>query len=510
MRENPLRAGRAAWLGLAVLTLPIFMMANDVSVLFLALPAIGADLQPQATQSLWILHVGELLGAGLVLTMGRLGDRVGRRRLLLIGLAAYAASSTLAAFSPDPATLIVARALIGASVATISPSTLSLLRSMFPDPGQFATAVALNLSAFSVGMALGPPLGGLLLEFFWWGSLFLVNVPVALLALVTLPFLLPEYRDPNPGRMDVPSVLSSTVALVLLVYGLQELAAQGSRPSLLAAVVVGSALLWWFVRRQRRLKDPLMDPGMFARPIFVLAVTMCFLMLLAAAGTDLFLVQYLQSVLGISPGLVGALLIVPAVAGFVGTMLTPVLIRFLTTGVVVGGGMLVAVSGLATILWGAGTGSAWPLILGTTVTSIGGAPAMTLGSQLALSSVPMERTGSASAVTDVAAGLGQTLGLALMGSLGLLVYRTSLSGAFTGDVPEAARGSIGGALATADDLGSTAGAALREAAASAFGLGLQVTAGAGGVLLAVAAVVMMAVLRGHRANEPEEAVERVG
>lgn len=508
---NPPRAGRAAWFGLAILTLPIFMMANDVSVLFLALPAIGADLQPQATQSLWILHVGELLGAGLVLTMGRLGDRVGRRRLLLIGLTAYAAASTMAAFSPNPETLIVARALIGVSVAAISPSTLSLLRQMFPDPKQFSTAVALNLSAFSVGMALGPPIGGLLLEFFWWGSLFLINVPVALVALATLPFLLPEFRDPDAGRLDVRSVLLSTVALVALVYGLQELAAQGARPLLLAAVVLGSVLLWLFLRRQRRLDDPLMDLGMFTRRVFALAVSMGMLMLLFTAGTDLFLVQYLQSVLGISPGLVGLLLTIPAAASFPATMVTPVLIRFLPTGAVVGGGMLLGVIGMVTIALAAGTGTVWALVLGTTVVSIGGGPVMTLGSQLAISSVPMERAGSASAVNDVTTGMGQTLALALMGSVGLAVYRIGLGGSLPDEVSEqtgeAAGNSIGAAMAISEDLGGSTGAALREAAGTAFGQGLQVTAGVGAALLFAAAVTMMVLLRGHRADQPQDTGE---
>lgn len=502
------RASARTWVALAIMTLPVFMMANDVSVLFLALPAISADLQPQATQSLWILHVGELLGAGLVLTMGRLGDRVGRRRLLLIGLAAYAVASTMAAFSPNPETLIVARALIGVSVAIISPSTFSLLRQMFPDPKQFSLAVAMNLSMFSVGMALGPPLGGLLLTYFWWGSLFLVNVPVALFALLILPFLLPEYRDPGAGRLDPRSVLLSTVALVLVVYGLQELAAQGARPSLLAAVVVGALLLWLFVRRQRRLADPLLDLGMFARPVFAVAVSLSFLMLLAASGADLFLVQFLQSALGLSPGVVGLLLILPAAASFVSTMLTPVLIRFMGSGAVVGSGMLLAAGGLMVVLFAAGSGTVWALMLGSTLVSVGGGPVMTLGSQLALSSVPMERTGSASAVGDVSSGLGQTLGLALIGSLGLAVYRISLSGSLPEGVSSAqgdvAGDSIGGAVAVSEQVGGSTGAALREAAGSGFGLGLQVSAGAGAVMLTVAAVVVPVLLRGHRADRPEE------
>lgn len=503
IQAPPSRATWREWLGLAVLTLPIFMMANDVSVLFLALPAIGADLQPHATQSLWILHIGELLGVGLVLTMGRLGDRIGRRRLLFTGLAAYAVASTLAAFAPNPETLILARALLGASVATLSPSTLSLLRHMFPDPRQFSLAVALNLSAFSVGMALGPPMGGLLLEFFWWGSLFLVNVPVALLALATLPFLLPEFRDRNAGRLDVMSVLLSTVALIVLVYGLQELAEQGPRPLLLAAVVTGLVLGWVFLRRQRRLADPLLQLDMFATRAFLVSVSAMTLMIFVTAGPDLFLVQFLQSVLGISPGLVGALLIVPAVGGLVGGLLPPVLIRVLTVGQVMGASKIVALAGLVTVVLAAGQGSVQGLIAGSTLVSLG-APVMTLGSQVALSSVPEERTGSASAVTDVATGMGQTLSLALLGSVGLAVYRSGLEtakpdGAF-GDTADAAGDSIGAAVSIADELGGATGEALQQAAGASFGDALQVTAGTAAVLTAVSAVAVTVLLWRHRAD----------
>lgn len=497
------RATWRQWLGLAILTLPIFMMANDVSVLFLALPAIGADLQPHATQSLWILHIGELLGVGLVLTMGRLGDRIGRRRLLFIGLAAYAVASTLAAFSPTPEMLILARALLGVSVATLSPSTLALLRHMFPDPRQFSLAVALNLSAFSVGMALGPPLGGLLLELFWWGALFLVNVPVALLALTVLPFLLPEFRDPSAGRLDVVSILLSTTALVALVYGLQELAEQGPRPLLLGAMAAGVVLGWAFLRRQRRLADPLLDLRMFATRAFLVSVSAMALMVFVTSGPDLFLVQYLQSVLGITPGLVGLLLIVPAAASLAGSLLTPVLIRFLTAGQIMGASKAVSLIGLLTVVLAAGQGSVWGLIAGSTLTALG-APVMTLGSQVALSSVPQERTGSASAVTDVATGLGQTLSLALLGSVGLAVYRSGLDTAMPDGVPdqtgEAAGDSIGAAVSIADEMGGATGQALQEAAGAAFGSALQVTAGAAAALTAATAVAAAVLLWRHRAG----------
>lgn len=496
------RATWREWLGLTILTLPVFMMANDVSVLYLALPRIGADLLPSAAQSLWILHVGELLGAGLVLTMGRLGDRVGRRLLLLTGLAVYAVASAAAAFAPDPVTLIAARAVLGASVAVISPSALALLRQMFPDSRQFATAVALYLSAFSVGMALGPPLGGLLLEFLWWGSVFLVNVPVALFALVTLPFLLPEFRDPAAGRLDPASVLLSTAALVLVVFGLQEAVSRGPEPPLLAAVAGGLALGWLFWRRQRRLDDPLLPPGLFSARGFGAAVSLSLLMLLVAGGPNLFLVQFLQSALEVPPGLVGLLLVLPAVAGLAGTMLTPLLLRWATAGQVLALSMPVALVGLVSMAASAGPGSLWGLVTGTVLLSLGGGPAMTLGSQLALSAAPRERAGTASAVTDVASGMGQTLSLALLGGLGLAVYRGVLEGSLPAGVPsdaaETAGEGVGAAAAVAGDLGGAVGAALREAAETALGDALQTVSVVGAVVLACTVVVVSVRLWRHR------------
>ncbi|GAA0981433.1 MFS transporter [Nocardiopsis tropica] len=496
------RATWREWLGLAILTLPIFMMANDVSVLYLAMPAIGADLLPSASQSLWILHVGELLGAGFVLTLGRLGDRVGRRRLLLTGLAVYGAASAAAAFSPDAWTLIAARALLGLAAATLAPSALSLLRQMFTDPRQFSLAVALNLSAFSVGMALGPPLGGVLLEFFPWGALFLVNVPIALLALAALPLLLPEYRDPAAGRLDPASVLLSAGALVLAVFGLQEIAARGPQPPFLAAVGAGLVLGWLFLRRQRRTDDPLLDPGMFAARGFGVAVCLGLLMLFVAGGPNLFLVQFLQSVLGVSPGAVGLLLVLPAAAGLAGTVLTPAFLRWGSVGQVLAASMPVALAGLAVMAVAAGQGSLWGLVAGTSLLSLGGGPALTLGSQVALSAVPLEQTASASAVNDVAAGMGQTLSLALLGSVGLAVYRTTLAGAWPAGVPGSADGaagdSVGAAMGIAGDLGGAAGTALAEAAGAALEAALRTSSVIAAAVLVVPMAAVSALLWRHR------------
>ena len=222
------RAGRREWAGLAVIALPCLLATMDLEVLNLAVPALTADLQPSSAQLLWIIDIYGFMVAGSLITMGTLGDRIGRRRLLLIGAAAFGAASVVAAFSTSAEMLIATRALLGVAGATLAPSTLSLIRNMFTDPGQRTVAVAVWATSFSVGAAIGPLLGGVLLEWFWWGSVFLLDVPVMVLLLVVGPVLLPEYKDPGAGRLDLPSAAMSLAAVLLLIYGLKHLALAGS------------------------------------------------------------------------------------------------------------------------------------------------------------------------------------------------------------------------------------------------------------------------------------------
>ena len=226
MAEWP-RAGRREWIGLAVIALPCLLYSMDLTVLYLAVPSLTAELEPSSTELLWITDIYGFFLAGFLITMGTLGDRVGRRRLLLIGAAAFGVASVLAAFSTSVEMLIVSRALLGVAAATLAPSTLSLIRNMFLDPGQRTFAIGVWATSFSVGAALGPLLGGVLLEFFWWGSVFLLAVPVMCLLLVIGPRLLPEYRDPGAGRLDLVSAGLSVVAVLAVVYGLKGLAEDG-------------------------------------------------------------------------------------------------------------------------------------------------------------------------------------------------------------------------------------------------------------------------------------------
>src|SRR6478736_1108664 len=221
------RAGRREWLGLAVIALPCVLYSMDLTVLELAVPRLSADLKPTASQLLWILDIYGFLVAGSLITMGTLGDRIGRRRLLLLGAGAFGAASIAAAFSTSARMLIATRALLGVAGATIAPSTLSLIRNMFLDPRQRTTAIGIWITSFSVGGAIGPLIGGVLLEAFWWGSVFLTAVPVMILLLIVGPRLLPEYRDPNPGRPDPISAVLSLAAVLAMIFGLKRIAQDG-------------------------------------------------------------------------------------------------------------------------------------------------------------------------------------------------------------------------------------------------------------------------------------------
>ncbi|QVQ53791.1 MFS transporter [Spiractinospora alimapuensis] len=500
--EAPPKAPLRAWFGLAVLTLPVFMLATDMSVLFIAIPSITADLNPTGAQLLWTLHVGEFLAAGLVLTMGRLTDLIGRRRLLMIGVAAYGTASLVAAFSTSAEMLIAMRALLGVAAATAMPSAIGLLRTMFPDPKQFGVAFATVMTSFSGGAALGPPLGGVLLEYFWWGSVFLANVPVAIVVLVAAPFLLPAYRDPLVGRLDAVSIALSVGGVMALIFGLQESAAYGVKPLYVASVVVGLVLGAMFIRRQRRLADPLLDLRFFTSPSVPAALLVGLLSLLAFGATDLFMTQHLQVSLGLSPARVGLLLVVPAVASIVTTMLVPVITRFLRPAVALSAGLAVAVAGAAVVIVALRTGVVWPILVGLAVLSAGAAVALTLAAQLVVSVAPEERAGSAAAMNDVSSGFGYAIGLALVGSIGNAIYRWSLGDSapneVTGGDLSAAQESAGGAVSVAEGLPAGLGDTLVDAAAESITLATQGAFIFGSVIAALAIAVVLWRLRHAR------------
>src|SRR6266536_3225333 len=310
------RAGRREWIALAVIALPCLLYSMDLSVLYLALPSLTADLKPSGAQLLWISDIYGFMIAGFLITMGNLGDRIGRRRLLLIGAAAFGCASVLAAFASSVAMLIAARALLGIAASTLAPSTLSLIRNMFLDPRQRTFAIGVWVTSFSLGGALGPLLGGLLLHFFWWGSVFLLAVPVMALLLVLGPRLLPEFRDPDAGRFDLVSATLSLVSVLALVYGIKDLAQNGLGPVPALAILAGLAIGLAFVRRQQKLAEPLIDLRLFRTPAFSASLAANTLSLFLVFGTFFLIAQYLQLVLGLSP-LSAGLWTLPSSLGFI-------------------------------------------------------------------------------------------------------------------------------------------------------------------------------------------------
>ncbi len=491
------RASRREWTGLAVLALPTLLLSLDMSVLYLALPNLSADLGADATQQLWIMDSYGFLIAGFLVTMGTIGDRIGRRRLLMIGAAAFGVASVVAAYSTTPEMLIGARALLGIAGATLMPSTLALISNMFHDPHQRGVAIAVWMSCFMGGMTVGPLVGGALLEHFWWGSAFLLGVPVMALLLVTAPLLLPEYRDPHAGRLDLTSVALLLVAVLSVIYGLKELAVHGWAAGPVAAIALGAAVGALFGRRQRRLAAPLLDLTLFRNRTFSVALGVGLGGGVVMAGTFLLATQYLQMVEGLSPLHAGLWLVPLNLAMVVATMAAPQLARRIRPGFVMTAGFLVAAAGLLVITQVRSSGGLWVLLIGFTLASVGIALPASLGTDLVVGSAPKEKAGAAAGMSEMSGEFGIALGVAVLGSVGAAVYRGTLviGPAVPADAAAAAGEGITSAVATAALLPGAAGAQLLTAAREAFTSGLNTAAAVGSVLFVALALLAVSTLR---------------
>jgi MFS transporter, DHA2 family, multidrug resistance protein len=498
----PPKAGRREWIGLAALALACLLYVMDLTVLHLAVPAISEDLQPTSAQLLWIIDIYGFMVAGFLVTMGTLGDRIGRRKLLLIGAAAFGIVSVLAAFSTTPEMLIASRALLGIAGATLAPSTLSLIFAMFHDPGQRSRAIAVWISAFSVGSAIGPVLGGILLEHFWWGSVFLLALPVMALLLIVGPIVLPEYKAPDAGRLDLLSAGMSLIAILSIIFGLKQTAQDGIGPSPLAFVVVGLIVGWLFVRRQFRLADPMIDLRLFRIPAFSASLVINVLAIFVAVGYFLFVAQYLQLVLGLSP-LQAGLWSVPSAIGFiVGSNVAPRLVRLVRPAFVMATGLAIAAAGLAVLTQVGGANGLATVVSASVVISLGLAPVFGLTTELIVGSAPPERAGAASGISETGAELGGALGISILGSIGIAIYRGEVGRAVPADVPAAiadvARDTLGAAVAGAAQLPAEIGAALVSVARSAFVEGMQVAATISAVVAVGVAILALVALRDVR------------
>lgn len=491
------RVGARGWAALVVLMLPVLLVSVDNTVLSFALPEISIALAPTGAEQLWIIDVYPLVLAGLLVTMGTLGDRFGRRRMLLIGAIGFAAVSALAAFAPSAGLLIAARALLGFFGAMLMPSTLSLLRSIFQNRDQRRLAIAVWASAFSAGAALGPIVGGFLLEHFAWGSIFLIAVPVLIPLLVFGPLLVPESRDPSPGRIDPVSIVLSMAAMIPVVYAIKSLAVDG--PSLMAGgwALLGIATGVLFVRRQNRAATPMLDMALFRRGSFSGAILVNLLSVVALVGFLYFVSQHLQLVLGLSPMLAGVAL-VPGMAAMIVAGLTVVPIsRRVPPHVLVPSALVFSVAGYLIVAFTTHEHGVAPLIIAFVVLGIGIGAAETISNELILSSAPADKAGAASAVSETAYELGAVLGTAVLGGIITAFYRGALAlpAGLPADAAHAARETLAGAYTAARELPGKLGDALWDAASSAFGSGVMVTSLIGAVLVVAAGVIAAVTLR---------------
>ncbi|WP_417834859.1 MFS transporter [Thalassospira xiamenensis] len=493
------KATRREWIGLLVLTLPCLLIAMDMTVLHLAVPALTASLNPTSDQLLWIVDIYGFFIAGSLITMGTLGDRIGRRKLLMIGGGCFGAASVLAAFSDTPEMLIFARGVLGIAGATLMPSTLSLIRSMFHNDKERSFAIAAWMTTFMVGTAAGPLLGGLVLSYFWWGAVFLLNVPVMGLLLIVAPILLPEHKAKSFGRLDLFSAALSLGSVLAIIYGVKVIAAYGFGSDALSALVFGLLGAWVFIRRQRKLADPLLDLDLLKQKTIALPIVIQTAVIFAGMAYFLFLSQALQLVIGLTPIQAGLSMLPATVAGIVGSMGAPVLMGRFKPGQVMTGALILTAAGFGMLSWPGSVVSLYVLVAGATIFSLGITPVAMICTDMVVASAPSDRAGSAAAMSETSAELGGALGIAILGSVGTAIYRDVMIEAVpTGIGNEAAnaiRSTLGGAVNALHDLPAAISSDILPLARAAFTDGLQVISIICTILMVLSAIGTLFALR---------------
>ncbi|BBZ30690.1 MFS transporter [Mycolicibacterium madagascariense] len=483
---------RRAWVALAVLVLPVVLIAVDNTVLAFALPSIAEDFRPAATTQLWIVDVYSLVLAALLVTMGSLGDRIGRRRLLMIGASGFAVVSAAAAFAPSAEYLVAARALLGVFGAMLMPSTLSLIRNIFLDASARRLAIALWASCFTAGSALGPIVGGALLQHFHWGAVFLIAVPILLPLLVLAPRLVPESRDPHPGPVDPLSVLLTLTTMLPVVWAIKSAAHDGISWLAVAALLVGIVSGVSFVRRQRRSATPMLDVELFRCAPFTSSILANFLSIVGLIGFIFFVSQHLQLVLGLSPLAAGLVTLPGAVLSMIaGIAVVPVAKRVAPHVLMIVGLILVA-AGFVAILLVRHDLDVVAIIASFAILEIGVGMSQTISNDTIVASVPAAKSGAASAVSETAYELGAVVGTATLGTIFTAYYRASveLPGGLTDLQTADARESIGGAASVAGTLPPAMSGRLMDSARTAFDAGIAPTATIAAVLVLLAAAVV--------------------
>jgi DHA2 family multidrug resistance protein-like MFS transporter len=504
--DAPITAGKREWLGLATLTLPIFIVSIDLFVLLLALPKIATDLNAGANQQLWMTDIYGFVLAGFLVTMGTLGDRIGRRKLLLIGSVGFGIGSILCAYSTSAPMLIGARAVLAIAGATLMPSVMGLIVTMFKNPKQMGTAFGVFASVFTLGAIVGPIIGGIMLQFFWWGSVFLLGVPVMVLLLIVGPKLLPEASNPQAGKLDLVSVLLSLLALLPTIYGIKELARHGWAVVPLVTLVLGLAFGVAFVRRQKQLAHPLLDLRLFKNA--QLSASMIGMLAYSGLGGGFLLLMplYFQLVRGWSTLQTGLAVLPGMVAGVIGFMLAPKLASRFRPGYVIAVGLVGAAIGYV-IMNQFTVESGVLLIVGNAVQSIVGVSMPGLGNQLIVSSAPPEQASSAGSLAQMANEFGSTLGLAIYGTIAGAVYRGVLNipAGTPANVRAGASDSLAGAATATAGLPKDQAAAVLNPAHEAFVTGMHVAAIVGIIVLLLVAVQIAVRLRHVRPFGQQEA-----
>jgi DHA2 family multidrug resistance protein-like MFS transporter len=487
--------GLRAWLGLLAVLGPVLLVSMDGSILFLAMPRISQALAPTADQALWILDVYGFAVGSLLIAFGSIGDRYGRLRLLMIGAAVFGVGSAGAAFAPSAELLIAARALMGVAGATLLPSALAVLSELFADPRRRAQAIGVFAAAFAAGFAIGPVLGGVLLGRYWWGSVFLVNIPVIVVFLAVAPVLLREVRATRPGRVDALSVVTSAAGLLLAIYGLKHAAAEGLSVAAVVAGIAGVVLLGWFARRQRHLEHPLIEFRLFRDRVFTVAIITGLLPLAAWSATAYLAGIHLQSVLAL-PVLQAALLALPGAVVLTTTcIVTPVVVDRVGKRTALVVCHVTIAAGLLFLLPVTTTGGIGWYIASTAIAGVGYGISFSLVADTAVGAVPAERAGSAGAIAETSNEIGNALGIAVLGSLAALVFR--LRG------PDLAP-TLDGTLQLPD-----LAPAVAEEARSAFVTGLHAVAAVASLLHATLAVLALRWIPGPVSeSRAGDAVER--
>ncbi|WP_136605411.1 MFS transporter [Paenibacillus dokdonensis] len=500
------RAGRKEWIALSILCLPLMFASMDVAVLFFAAPAIAADLKPNATQQLWIFDVYGFILAGMLLTMGAIGDRIGRKRLLIIGTVGFALSSLFAAYAQSAESLIIARGILGIAGSTLMPSSLALIRVMFQDPAQRTKAMSIWSAVMASGVTLGPIIGGVLLNSFSWGSVFLINIPAMALLLIIAPFLLPESRSETRSPIDVQSSLLVLTSVLPLTYGVKTLAEDGWAVLPFVMLVAGMLSAIVFVRRQLRIPNPLLDIRTLMERRIGGSILVNFIAMFALMASSLVNTQFLQSVLGYSPFVASLWSVLPSVAVGAAAPIAAKLSQTYGRPRIITAGIFLAAIGFVVLTQVHLEGFS-PLVIvlvGAGLIAAGIVSVMTLVTDYVVGVAPVDRAGAVGGLIETSSELGGAFGIALLGCLLAAVYRNSVSSllpkGLTPEAAHAAEQTIAGASSAASHLPAEAASRVMNASREAFVTSMHTTCLVAGAILVLAAVITVVLLRDKKTD----------